>query len=103
MKKIITFGQSTAILERSKMAATLQITPIQTNTPLPMPLAELADALNEAENIDVHAILPARGKIAFTVEKGASNAEVIDIVCDAIAAVFDTDTVVSNERAETIV
>lgn len=59
--------------------------------------------MNEAESIDVHAILPARGKIAFVVEKGASNAEIIDIVCDAIAAVFDTDTVVSNERAETIV
>lgn len=68
-----------------------------------MPLAELADALNEAENIDVHAILPARGKIAFTVEKGANNAEIIDTVCDAIAAVFDTNTVVSNERAETVV
>lgn len=68
-----------------------------------MPLAELADAINEAENIDVHTILPTRGKIAFTIEKGASNAELIDTVCDAIAAVFDTDTVVSNERAETVV
>lgn len=68
-----------------------------------MPLAELADALNEAENIDVHAILPTRGKIAFTIGKGASNAEIIDIVCDAIAAVFDADTIVSNERAETVV
>ena len=82
------------------MIATLQIAPVQTNTPLPMPLAVLADALNEAENIDVHAILPARGKIAFIIEKGVSNAEIIDTVCDAIAAVFDTDTVVSNERKQ---
>ena len=103
MKKIITFGQNTAILERSRMIATLQIAPVQTNTPLPMPLAVLADALNEAENIVVHAILPARGKIAFIIEKGVSNAEIIDTVCDAIAAVFDTDTVVSNESAETVV
>lgn len=104
MKKIITFGRRTAILERSKMAATLQIVPDQTNTPFPMPLAQLADAINEAENIDVHAILPTRGKIAFTVEKDASNTEIIGTVCDAIAAVFDTDSlVVSHERAETII
>ena len=98
MKKIITFGQSTAILEHSKMAATLEV------IPAPAILAQLADTINEAETVDVHAILPARGKIAFTVEKDASNTEIIGTVCDAIAAVFDTDTVVvSNEKAETII
>lgn len=103
MKKIITFGHNTAVLERSKSAASIAITPIPGNTPFPSLIAELADKLNESEIIDVFHILPGRGKIVFTVERRATNADVIDVVCDAITCVYDTDTTVSNERAETVV
>lgn len=97
MKKIITFGQHSAILERSKSAALLEV------KPAPAQLSELADAINEADYLDVTAIFPGRGKIAFVVENSTANAAIICAVCDAIAGVFDTDTVVSNERAEEIV
>lgn len=103
MKKIITFGHNTAVLERSKSAASITVTPIPGNTPLPTQIAELADKLNESDIVDVFHILPGRGKICFTVEKSATNADVIDVVCDAVTCVYDTDTTVSNERAETVV
>lgn len=103
MKKIISFNDGVAILERSKTAATLEVRAANITGPLPMSLAQIADAINEAENIDVHLILPSRGKIAFTASKGMSNTELLDTICDAIAGVLDTDTVVSNERAETII
>lgn len=103
MKKNITFGQNIATLERSKMAAYLEITTLAAATPLNMQLAELADAMNEAKSINVHTILPARGKIIFTTEKGASNSDVICTVCDAITRVFNIVPIVSNERAKEIV
>lgn len=85
MRKIITFGQYTAILERSNTAGLLEV------TPSPAKLTQLADAIDYADNIDVHSVLPARGKIAFTVDKETSTVELLDIVCDAITRVFDTD------------
>lgn len=97
MKQTIKFGQRTAILERSKTVAILEITPNLPAIPLPMSLAELADAISETENVDVHTILPGRSKIAFTVGKGISNTKLIDTIRDAISVVFDTDTVVCNE------
>lgn len=103
MKKNITFGHNTAVLERSKSAASIVITPIPVNTPLPSMIAELADKLNESEIVDVFHILPYRGKIVFTVEGSATNADIIDVVCDAVTCVYGTDTTVSNERAETVV
>lgn len=103
MKKIITFGQNIATLERSKTAASLEITTLAAATPLNMRFAELADAMNEAKSINVHTILPARGKIIFTTEKGASNSDVICTVCDAITRVISIVPIVSNERAKEIV
>lgn len=86
-----------------KTAASLEITTLAAATPLNMQLAELADAMNEAKSINVHTILPARGKIIFTTEKGASNSDVICTVCDAITRVFNIVPIVSNERAKEIV
>ncbi len=103
MKKTITFGQNVAVLERSKSTATITITPIPENTPLPTQIALMADELNESELVDVIQILTGRGKIAFLIAKNATNADIIDVVCDAIACVYDTDTTVSNERSETVV
>lgn len=100
MKKIITFGQHNATLERVKSAATLQLNTIPANTPLYMPLAELADAMNQVEFFHVISIFPGKGKIVFTVSKEATNAGVIDATCNVIAEMLDTDIVVSNERAE---
>lgn len=90
MRKIITFGQYTAILERSNAAALLEVTPSSAK------LTQLADKIDYTDNIEVHAVLPARGKIAFTVDKETSTVELLDIVCDAITRVFDTDTVISK-------
>lgn len=103
MKKIITFGQHSATLERVKSAATLQLNTIPAHIPLYMPLAELADAMNQVEIFNVVSIFPGKGKIVFTVSKEATNADVIDATCNVIAEVLDTNTVVSNERAEEIV
>lgn len=103
MKKIITFSRNTAILERSKTAATLSIALSQANAIFPMPLAELADTMNEVDFINIHTIMPTFAKIAFTIDKETTNTELIDSICNAISSVFDTDTVVSNERAEAVV
>ena len=100
MKKTISFGHNTVVLERSKSAASITVTPIPENTPLPMQIAELADRINESEIVDVFHILPSRGKINFMVERNTTNAIVIDIVCDAIECVYDTSTIISNERAQ---
>lgn len=100
MKKFITFGHSTAILEHSKSAASITVTPVPGNTSLPTQIAELADKLNESDIVDVSHIFPDRGKIVFTVERSATNANVIEVVCDALTCVFETDTIVSNERAQ---
>lgn len=97
MKKVITFRQAVVTLERSREAGLLEI------APAPAELAQLADRINEADNIDVYAILPVRGKIAFTVEKETSNNELIDAVCDAIGEVFDSDIMIVNARTQAIV
>lgn len=80
------------------MAATVKLSAKENDR-----IAELADAIDEAQCVDVKAVLFDAGKIIFVVEKGTTNAEVIDVVCDAITRVYDTDTVVSNETAETVV
>lgn len=103
MKKIISFGNNTAVLERQGSSAIITITPIPANTFFPTPVALLADELNEFDWVDVIQILPTRGKIVFMVEKGATNADIIDVVCNAITSVYDIDAVVSNERPETVV
>lgn len=103
MKKFITFGHHNATLERVKSTATLQLNTIPANIPLYMPLAELADAMNQVDFFNIVSILPGKGKIVFTVSKGATNSDVIDATCNVIDEVFDTNPVVSNERIEEIV
>lgn len=98
MKREITFSNSVATIERSKSAATLQFLSFQEDK-----LAILADAINESECITVITILPPGGKVVFTVEKSTTNSEVIDIICEAISRVFDTDTSVSYARPENAV
>ena len=94
MKKTITFSNNTAVLERTGSTATIVITTIPENTPFPTEIAQLADRLNEFDFIYVMQIFPRRGKIVFTVDKAAPNADVINVVCDCITCVYNTDTVV---------
>lgn len=97
MKKTITFGQNTALLERSKSAMLITISPIKANTPFPSKIAQLADTLNEANIIEVVRIMPNSGKLVCTAEKGINFTDIIEIVCDAITYVYHADTTISNE------
>ncbi len=90
MKREITFSCYSAIIERSKTAATLQLKSVQADQ-----LAHIADAIDTPEGFTVLAILPQRGKIACRVNKAMTDSEIISIVCKAIERIFDTETSVS--------
>ncbi len=98
MKKEITFNDCSAILERVKCAAMITLSPLHINDRLTPYLAELADALNDVEFINVFSILNTQGKLCFTVNKGIRNNEVLDAVCDAITRVFDANITIANVR-----
>lgn len=95
MKKKVKFGNHSAVLERSKSVGVITILPALPVKPLSMKLAELADAINEADFVDVHTVQPS-GKIVFIVENGISNTILLDVICNAITRAFDTDATVAN-------
>ena len=103
MKKIITFGNNKAILELRGSIATIVIAKLQVNTPFPPEIAQLADRLNESELIDVRRIFPGRGKIDFIINADATNADIVNVVLECITCIYNTDTILSNERPETVV
>lgn len=103
MKRIISFGNNTAVLERQKNSATITITPIPAYTSSPTQVALLADELNESDMVDVTQILPTCGKILFVVEKSVTAADIIDVVCCALTSVYDIDAIVANERPEAVI
>lgn len=95
MKKTISFDSYSVMLERSKTAATIKITPV-----VPIEWMALADNIDQDNRITVTAVLVDAAKIAFIVDCSMTNNELLDTICDAITASFDTDTTISNERNE---
>lgn len=94
MKKEIKFGNRIALLERSKSVGSLIISPAMPDNPVPSELAEIADAINADDFIDVHTIITHKGEIAFRIDKGCADAVLVDFICDVLASVFESDITV---------
>ena len=92
MKKEITFGGFTAILNASDTRAMLVIT----DNLFPV---ELADKINESGDLDVLEVFLNDDKQGcIRISHDLPMDELADIVCNAISAIYDTDVSVSNAR-----
>lgn len=92
MKKFIEFGERSALLSvYQEKRATLYIS----NEPILQ--CALADAIDEAENVNVYETQLKGGGCFICMEHELEAADLLEIVCDAISRVYNTDvSVISN-------
>ena len=97
MKKEITFGGLTAILNAGDNRAMLTIK----KKCLPL---KLADKLNESGDLDALEVFFNDDKQGcIRISHDLPMDELADIVCNAISAIYDTDVSVSNARTQSVV
>lgn len=97
MKKEITFGGFTAILNASDTRAMLVIT----DNHLP---AELADKINESGDLDILEVFLNDDKQGCVrISHDLPMADLTDIICNAISAIYNTDISISNAKTESVI
>jgi len=100
MKKEIKFGNHSATVFVTVQGSAV----ISINNSLADSLSTLADAINEDPAVNVQSIQRDRNTSRVIVcSEGQTPAELLEYIYTAISEVFNTDIVVCNERAETVV
>lgn len=93
MKREITFGDHTAIIDMGEGRAMLTV--LESSLPV-----QLADALDAAGDMDATEVSLIPGGACIRIVHDLSTADLLDVICEIISDVYDTDTTISYARAE---
>lgn len=93
MKREITFGDHTAIIDMGEGRAMLTV--LESSLPV-----QLADALDAAGDMDATEVSLIPGGACIRIAHDLPAAELLSVVCETISDVYDTDTTISYARAE---
>lgn len=93
MKREITFGDHTATLDMGEGRAMLTV--LESSLPV-----QLADALDADGDMDATGVSLIPGGTCIRIVHNLPTAELLDVVCEVISDVYDTNTSISYACAE---
>lgn len=91
MEKFIKYGDRIAIINTGENRASLMIEDPQ------LPVA-LADSINKNGDLDVTEVSAYEGKFFIRIVHDLPLSELVNVICESITEVYDTDATVCNAR-----